>query len=60
MLEEYNKQLRTLKQHPCKGMILIQKISLNGKGPQKKFGVLLKIKCILLEYYVLSLKHLTI
>jgi len=59
VLEEYNKQLCTLKQLPCTGMIIIQKITLNVKKSHsallKKFGVLLKTKCILLEYHVLLL-----
>jgi len=45
MLEEYNKQLCTLKQLPCTGMIIIQKITLNVKKSYSslltKFGVLL-------------------
>lgn len=61
MLEEYNKQLCTLKQLPCTGTIIIQKITLNVKKPHssllKKFGVLLNIKCISLEYHVLLLHN---
>lgn len=57
-LEEYNKQLCTLKQLPCTGTIIIQKITQCKKFPfrfTEEIWCALKNKCISLEYHVLLL-----